>query len=123
MSEQWKIDPSKGDYVIDDQGKPELTRSLTHPAYYRLKVRRGTWMYAPDSRYGSDFHKILKRGTGQDMSALEAVGTRALQPLIDDGRALEVDVVGALRYRNAAGLEIKIVDAEGEPDTLELDPI
>src|SRR5574343_1416610 len=113
----WNIDPTTKDYVMVN-GAPQNTSSLTIPAYIRLKVKRTRWMYAPDDEYGSDFYLIQKNHTTQDAGGIEATAARALKPLVDDGRSSQIDVNAALSTRNAAGLEIKILDAQGNPDNL-----
>jgi len=118
----WNIDPTTRDYVIEN-GAPVLTTSLTVPAFIRLRTKRTRWLYAPNKEYGSDFYLIQKNHTTQDAGGLEATAARALKPLVDDGRASQIDVNSAVSYRNAAGLEIKILDAQGNPDNLNLNPI
>lgn len=123
MAKSWNLNPVSGDYVMRSNGTPEETDSLTVPAYIRLKTGRQKWLYAPDTSYGSELHEIKKRHTSQDPSNLEAVAVRALQPLVDDGRADQIDIEAKTSYRNAAGLQINITDAQGEPQTLNLDRI
>lgn len=117
MSESWNINPATGDYIIEN-GSPVPTESLKIPAYIRLKVKRGTWMYAPDSSYGSDLYLIKKRRTTQSPSNVETAASLALQPILDDGRASEIEVTATVATRNAVGLETKITDARGEPELL-----
>lgn len=119
---QWTIDPATGDYVMSG-GSPVLTAELTHPAYYRLKVPRKKWLYAPDSNYGSDFASFNGKQTTATTSTLEAMAQRALKPMIDDGRASEIDVTALSRSRSGTQLETNITTAQGEVETLQLDPI
>lgn len=122
MSKQWEINPGTKDYVMES-GSPVETGSLKIPAYFRLKVRRGAWMYAPDSEYGSDLHTIKKNRSSQDASKIEAVAARALQPIADDGRAETIDVSVVEAARHGLGLKIDILDAQGETDSLNLEKI
>ena len=50
MNTGWDIDPVTGDYKMVG-GAPSNTSSLTLPAYYRLKISRQQWMYAPNDKY------------------------------------------------------------------------
>ncbi len=114
--QSWKIDPSTGDYVIEN-GSPVETDSLTIPAYFRLKAKRGRWLNAPDTNWGSDFYTITKRPSENANQRLENIAVSALQPLVDDGRADSVEVNVLTASRGSAGLETKIVDASGEVET------
>lgn len=125
MSESWKIDPKTRDYVMAG-GAPVPTTDIKVPAFYRLKIHRGRWLYAPDDRYGSDFYLVKKRFNGKDLGGLTNIAEKALQPLIDDGRASAVEVVPDTRQqqsRNNAFMEIEITDAQGEVQKLDLPPI
>lgn len=112
----WMVNPATGDYVME-KGAPVPTESLKVPAYYRLASKRGTWLYAPNDQWGSDFHLQRKRFNGGDLSPLQNMGERALQPLIDDGRAADIAVgfdPNAQASRNNAALKVSILDAQGE---------
>jgi phage gp46-like protein len=80
-------------------------------AYVRLKTKRGQWMYAPDSSYGSDYYLQKKRRTDQDQTFIENVGARALTPIVNDGRASEIEVDAVSASRTGVGLSVKITDA------------
>ncbi len=108
----WQIDPATGDYVTS-QGAPVNTSSLTNPAYIRLKTKRNQWLYAPDSTYGSDFYLIKKRPSVNNNSALETIAAKALQPMVNDGRASKISVTTTVTSRHAVGMEIKVLDARG----------
>lgn len=120
----WKIDPKSGDYVMDSSGKPQPVDDLTMPAYYRVKIKRGQWLYAPDNNYGSDIYLIKKRFAGQDVSTLKNIIEKALQPMIDDKRAKDV-VAGAsqsIQYnsRSDLAMDVQIEDAQGQVQQLSL---
>jgi phage gp46-like protein len=117
MSQTWDIDPKKGDYVMD-KGAPVETDRLTVPAYFRLKTKRTRWLYAPDQAYGSDFYAVLRRPSLNAGEVLEGIAIDALQPLLDDNRASEIEVSADEFTRFGAGLNVKITDASGEADTL-----
>lgn len=117
MSQSWQMDPTKGDYVMDG-GSPEQTDSLQVPAYFRLKIKRKTWLYAPDDKYGSDYYTIVKRPANNAAQVLENIGIAALKPLTDDGRANRVEVSADTVSRNGAALTTTITDASGQPETV-----
>lgn len=119
MNQGWKINPNSGDYIMEG-GAPANTESLQLPAYYRLKINRNRWLYAPDNNYGSDLYLIRKNQTTKDASFVESVMARALQPIVNDGRARTIDVTATVRARHAVGLETKIEDAQGKVETLTL---
>lgn len=117
MNTGWDIDPASGDY-LQENGQPVNTESLKLPAYYRLKTKRKMWMYAPDDKYGSDFFKIQKRSTTQNNSKLETIASRALQPLVDSGRASNIVVTTTQTSRQGVAMECDITDAQGQVQTV-----
>lgn len=120
--QNWDLDPKTGDYVMEG-GAPKETDSLNIPAYIRLKTPRLGWLYAPDTKYGSDFQTIKKRQSVRDASHVETVAANALQPILDDGRAESILVNTEVVTRNAVGLKTEIERADGKLDTLKLDPL
>ena len=76
-------------------------------------------MYAPNTQYGSDLF-TLKKKTGN--AAINMV-QNALNPMIQDGRALATDtefVNPQPTSRNTAALNVYINDALNIPETLQL---
>lgn len=119
MAQNWNIDPVSGDYVLVG-GAPEQTDSLNIPAYFRLKIGVDTWLYAPDSNYGSRFSAIKKRPTGRDTSKIENAAAVALQPIVDDGRALSITVETTGANRNNVSLRAIIERQRGVFDQLDI---
>lgn len=117
MSQTWNIDPVTGDYIMDG-GAPVETDSLQVPAYFRLKIKRKQWLYAPDDKYGSDFYVVKKRPSTNAAQRLENIAIAALKPLTDDGRANRIDVTADIITRNGAALTTTIVDASGQEETV-----
>lgn len=115
----WQINPTTGDYVMTN-GAPVDDPSLIYPAYYRLKTPRLGWMYAPDTKWGSDFNKVLKNITTKPQTALETIGARAVQPLVDDGRAVSIDVTVTGVARSGVSLECDIGSGQKQPQILNL---
>lgn len=124
MSYSWKINPDTGDYIME-KGAPVEDPSLNFPIYARYRIRRNTWLYAPDTEYGSDFHLIKKRHSGTIARSMITTSERALQPLLDDGRAtkLEVELVPEAQGRHASGIQTKIRESESQVDRVVFTPI
>ena len=113
------IDPCTRDYVMDENGKPVIDEGLKTPAYFRLKIPRNAWLYAPDDNFGSDFHLIRKNITSSNQVTLINISDRALEPLIEEDRAIETETTFAERARHGVGLNISIREtAKGEDDTM-----
>lgn len=109
-----------------ENGSPVPSNSLIYPAFYRYRIPRGGWMYAPDDNYGSDFATVKKRFNGADLGGLVNIAQRALQPIIDDGRAGSVTITpntGSSANRNVSTFTTDIVDTQGNLDTLILPPL
>lgn len=121
-SESWKIDPKTGDYVMD-KGSPVPETSLKNPAYYRLRIQRTKWMYAPNKEYGSDLHLIKKRVTNGNNRVVEEAAARALKPIVDDNRASNITINTTVATRSAVGMEIKLTDKSGETQELVINPL
>lgn len=122
MAQNWELDPKTGDYIMTG-GAPAQTDSLRIPAYIRLKTPRLGWMYAPNTLYGSDFRALKKRQTTRDVTSVENIAGRALQPIVDDGRSATMDINTTATARNSLGLQIHIVEASGKQDQLNLPSI
>lgn len=117
----WEQDPENlGDYKLDSAGKPVQTNSLRMPAYVRMKAKRLQWLYAPDTNYGSDFHLIRKRQSNLDISAVENTGIKAIQPIVDDGRAADAAVTFLASARDSIGVNLQILPANGIVEELVL---
>lgn len=115
----WEIDPVTGDYIMDG-GKPVQTDSLRMAAYFRLKVRRAKWLYAPSTTYGSDLDLYKKRQANLDITAVENTAIKAVQPIVDDGRAAEIRVDFSESARGGIGIKCKILNASGIVEELNL---
>lgn len=116
-SNSWYIDPDTRDYVLED-GKPVQDKSLKTPTHIRFRARRQGWLYAPDDKWGSDFHTLKKNHNSTSAKTLQNVGQRALQPIINDGRADDVQFEIVEQTRHGAQIKVKITDAEGEPEEI-----
>lgn len=117
MAKSWDINPATGDYIMDDQGRPQQTDSLRVPAYFRIKSPRGQWLFAPNPKWGCVIPLRNRKNSIQDQQQLVQEAVSALQPIQDDGRAALINVAlntTAQRGRNAAGLEIELLDNQGQ---------
>lgn len=119
MAQNWLNDPATGDYVLSG-GSPVQTDSLQVPAYYRLKIQRNTWLYQPDTSYGSNFKSVKKRPSGGDTNDLENIAIAALQPILDDGRATAITVSTNQTTRATVSLETIIYKQRGVFDQLNI---
>ena len=102
-------------------GSPVQDETLNTPAVIRLLVPRTQWMYAPDSKYGSDFYAAHVRI--KDTAQLEEISNRALAPLVNDGRAIEAVSTTTDAKRGAVELSVEITDAEGEVESFTFSPV
>lgn len=122
MAQNWDRNPKTGDYIMKG-GSPLQTDSLVIPAYHRLKTNRTQWLYAPNDDYGSDFYLVKKRRTNENASTIESIGARAVQAIIDDGRASQIDISTTDVARQGLQLETDITDARGKVEKLVLPQI
>jgi phage gp46-like protein len=122
--QSWLIDPATGDYDMDETGNPVLDTTLQTPIYVRLMGPRTRWLHAPDSEWGSDFWQIKNdKSLSSQPNVVAAAAQRAVQPIIDDGRAEEMDVSTLASGRGYRQIQIIAVDASGPQPPLILDPI
>ena len=117
-----KINPETKDYEIVD-GKPVVDKSIKQPAYIRLVAKRNTWLYAPDDKWGSDFHLLKKTKTTEAATREINTAEKALEPLLDDNRASDITIEVTGRLRGATQLSTKIVEQLGEQEESLLIPV
>ena len=117
--QSWVVNPLTRDY-INQNGSPQESNSLTVPAYFRLAIPRGKWMYAPDDTFGADYDTVLKRPAVNGNQIMETITTNALQPLVDDGRATQVQADVVENDRGATQIQATITDASNEVEVLTL---
>ncbi len=111
--ESWLMNPGTRDYE-QSGGSPVIDKSLKMPIYFRTLVPRTRWMYAPDNTYGSDFWQYKNKQGPNAPSVVESIEQRALQPILDDGRALRIDVSPINDPRVGIQLNVTARDASGE---------
>ena len=118
--ELW-IDPVSRDYarVTADAGtlKRDPAAGLANAAYLRLMTPFGSWF--GDPTLGSRLHELQRE---KDLARVEVLARQyardALQPLLVDGRATQVDVA-TVREKDGSGagrlaLQIQVTGAQGE---------
>lgn len=105
----FRIDPDLGDYTLESDGRPTRTNSLLQPAYIRLRAHYGQWLY--DAELGSRFFELVNVRITPEVEASILDFTRvALQPLIEDGRANDVEVITIEKSRVGRRIQGRITD-------------
>ena len=105
------------------KGAPSQTDDLTIPAFIRLKAKRTKWLYAPDKKWGSDYYTMNKNRASQTPGIGESIGTKALQPMVDDGRADSITVTAVVRTQYGLGVQIDIETVTGQQQQILFLPI
>ncbi len=117
-------DMATGDYVMDAAGKPVLTTSLAPPCRARLRGHRLKWMHAPDSQWGSDMHTYVRRKSVDFSDGLgESIVTKAMQPLQQDGRIDNLEVVTQQSQRGGVAFGVNFLDRQKNEDVLVTVPV
>lgn len=118
-------DMATGDYVVDDNGKMKMTTGLAPAIRARLRGHNKKWLHAPDDKWGSAYHRYNRRRSTQFSDGMaESIGERALQPMIDDGRMDDLQVVTSATNRGGVGLDIDYRDnlqSENYPVTVPIE--
>lgn len=115
--EAW-INPATRDYEPAAGGvlKRDPAAGLANAAYLRLMTPLGQWF--GDSTLGSRLHELQRE---KDLARVEGLARQyaraALQPLLDDGRAVDLQVE-TQRVKDASGagrlaLAVSLTDAQG----------
>ncbi len=109
-------DESTGDYVMQtgaNAGKPLIDNTLGPPARTLLRAHRGQWMHAPDNKWGSDFY-LYKRRKSVDFSdgLADNIALRALQCMVDDGRADNLDATTQFTQRGGVAVKVTLLDRQ-----------
>lgn len=108
------IDPSVGDYVLDDVPSfmADPAGGLANAVYLRLMVPLSS--YWKDPSLGSRLHEIQRE---KDLSRVgllaKQYAEQALQPIIDDGRATAIEVEPEQPHNGWLILHITVHAASG----------
>jgi len=80
-----RIDPKTKDYIVDDNGFRETTRTAITSIYHQLLGEKNQWAGDPDA--GSEFFLLERAKNPIDSPRVirDIIG-RALQPIVDEGR-------------------------------------
>lgn len=119
---EFSRDMTSGDYAVGDDGKPLLDTSLAPALRCRLRCHRKKWLYAPDANFGSDFFTYNRRKSTTFSDALaENIANKAIQPMVQDGRADNVTVLTESAQRGGVALSITLTDKQlNQPVTVTL---
>jgi phage gp46-like protein len=117
----WKLDSNSGDYVLNSKGNAVIDTTFATPAIIRLRAQRTQWMYAPDINWGSDYYTTTVRLNNSKL--LDNIGTRALQPLVTEGLALNVQVQTVAASRINFTQQATIVENNGQQTTVNFSPV
>lgn len=108
------VNPLSGDYVMRE-GLPERdpAKGLANAAYLRLKTPLGSWWQ--DANFGSRLYELKRE---KDVNRISVLAKQyceiALQPILDDGRASQIEIDTEQRHNGRLSLHIIITDAAGE---------
>lgn len=105
-------DPVTGDYVMQtgaNAGKPLIDSTLAPPARTLLRAHRGGWMH--NTELGSDFHSYKRRKSVNFSDGLaETIALKGLQPLVDSGRADNLEAVTEFTQRGGVAVRVNLLD-------------
>lgn len=90
--------------------------TLANAVYLRLITPLGSWW--ADARMGSRLHELRREKDLPRVSVLaRQYAQHALQPLLDDGRAKQIDIASEQTHNGWLILHIEVVDAGGRRET------
>lgn len=107
------VDPVTRGYVLESgQLVRDLARGLGNAVYLRLKTPLGS--YWADASLGSRLHELQREKDVARVAILaRAYCEQALQPLLDDGRALAISVDTERLHDGRLALAVRVTDAGG----------
>lgn len=101
------IDPTTKDYT------GSRTMQLANAVYLRLMTPKGSWWADPN--LGSRLHELERE---KDLTRIyklaKQYSEQALQPILDDNRALAIDVTAQRIRKSVCLLSIRVHDLSGE---------
>jgi hypothetical protein len=114
MGQNWKFDPVKRDYVLE-QGRPVATDRIEETVYFVLMIPRGQWIYGLPGQ-GSELFKFV--GAKRVASTDQLFAARAIQAIesqvIAQGRARQVETRNLESTRTGTSNQITVVPLESE---------
>lgn len=113
------INPLTGDYQRALASvKRDPAAGLANAVYLRLMTPLGT--YWKDKNFGSRLHELAREKDLTRVSTLaRQYSEQALEPLIKDGRAKEINVTASQPHDGRLLLLIEVTDAAGSRHTFE----
>jgi len=107
------IEPTSGDYTLaNGQLVRDLARGLANAVYLRLMTPLGSWW--ADATLGSRLHELARE---KDVARVAVLAKKysedALAPIIQDGRATEIEVATERLHDGRLRLAIAVTDAGG----------
>lgn len=121
---EWQRDQSTGDYVQDANGRPVMDSTLAAPVRTRLRAHRQHWLHAPDDQWGSDFYSYLRKKSVNLKDGLgESIATRALDPLVQDGRADNLEVDTQFTQRGGVAFSTTLLDRQRQEEYTVVTPV
>lgn len=102
------INPTTGDLT------GQRINTLGNAVYIRLMTPLGSWWKHPE--VGSRLHELKRSKDLTRVGKLaKQYAEKALQPLLDDGRAQDITITSEQPHNGWLNLQIDITDATGNP--------
>lgn len=114
------INPTTADYeLLANSATRDPADGLANAAYIRLMTPLGSWWQ--DTALGSRLHELVRQKDLNRIGVLaKQYAEQALQPILDDGRATEIEVTTEQPHNGRLHLLIEITAASGERLTFKL---
>lgn len=113
------IDPLTRDYVQSGGGRA-YTRTIATKLHHAVRAHRGSWVGDPDR--GSELHRIARGNVDRTTKAETENALRdAIQPLIDEGLARDLEIAVDTSDVARVFAETSITDTQGA--TVDLDDV
>lgn len=108
------INPTTGDYnYMNGRVQLDPTNGLANAVYLRLMTPLGGWWR--DATLGSRLHELVRQ---KDLSRISVLAKQyaqtALQPIVDDGRALKIEVSTEQLHNGRLNLLVEVTSASNE---------
>lgn len=107
------LDPTTGGYLLQDGALiPDPARGLANAVFLRLMTPLGS--YWADAALGSRLHELAREKDVERVAVLaKAYCQQALQPLLDDARALAIEIRPQRQHDGWLRLAVQVTDAGG----------
>lgn len=107
------LNPTTGGYLLQDGAlTPDPARGLANAVYLRLMTPLGS--YWADAALGSRLHELAREKDVERVAVLaKAYCEQALQPLLDDARAMAIAITTQRQHDGWLRLVVQVTDAGG----------